>query len=250
MATPKAATTTPTQWYTPAEATDATAKVDGATTTTTSYRATNYRTVEIDIDVNTAPEQHTSNRTTTPKDINNATTQYRHNVAHAKRNNHTDSGRRCDSLSGHAFLVGSETRKPIKMTIKIRSCRFCNKCQDDDNDPRFVEQYLEDNEEKHCVTPYPLRPWQEELHATLILEPHPTEIIFIVDTTGNQGKSWFARYYTDLHDNAQIIVPGKKADMALVVDPAMKVFFFDCPRSKQGEYIQYDFLDRQDHHRR
>lgn len=109
--------------------------------------------------------------------------------------------------------------------------------------PTFVDQYIEDNKETHKVTPHPLREWQQDLHAILIQEPNPREIHFVVDIGGNQGKSWFARYYTDLHDNAQIIIPGKKADMALVVDETMKVFFFDCPRSKQGDFIQYDFLE-------
>ena len=31
--------------------------------------------------------------------------------------------------------------------------------------------------------------------------------------------------------------------MAYVVNEDNKVFFFDCPRSKQGEFIQYDFLE-------
>ena len=73
--------------------------------------------------------------------------------------------------------------------------------------------------------------------------PHKREIIFIVDRVGNQGKSWFSRYFCERHDSAQIIVPGKKADMAYVVREDMKTFFLDCPRSKQGEYIQYDFLE-------
>lgn len=46
-----------------------------------------------------------------------------------------------------------------------------------------------------------------------------------------------------MNDNATIIIPGKKADMAYVVNPDCKTFFFDCPRSKQGEFIQYDFLE-------
>ena len=73
--------------------------------------------------------------------------------------------------------------------------------------------------------------------------PDKREIIFIVDRAGDQGKSWFARYFCDRHDDAMIIVPGKKADMAYVVREDCKTFFLDCPRSKQGEYIQYDFLE-------
>lgn len=109
--------------------------------------------------------------------------------------------------------------------------------------PKFVEQYLDDNRPKHKVPTHPLRDWQQRLHARLILAVDPREIIFVIDANGNQGKSWFARYYTDIHSNAQIIVPGKKADMALVVREDAKVFFFDCPRSKQGDFIQYDFLE-------
>jgi hypothetical protein len=31
--------------------------------------------------------------------------------------------------------------------------------------------------------------------------------------------------------------------MALVLDTCARVIFFDFPRSKQGNYIQYDFLE-------
>lgn len=108
--------------------------------------------------------------------------------------------------------------------------------------PRFVKDYIEDLKEKVTVQPFPLRLWQANLNATLALPPNTREIIFIVDRMGNQGKSWFARYYEDLHDNAQIIVPGKKADMAYTIEDK-RVYFLDCPRSKQGDFIQYDFLE-------
>jgi len=109
--------------------------------------------------------------------------------------------------------------------------------------PRFVDQYIEDNRPKCVVDPHPLRDWQATLHARLILAPDKREIIFIIDKVGNKGKSWFARYYCDMHENAMIIIPGKKADMAYVAKEDKKVFFFDCPRSKQGDFIQYDFLE-------
>ena len=109
--------------------------------------------------------------------------------------------------------------------------------------PKFVDQYLDDNRPKHKVQTHPLRPWQQTLYQRLVLAPEDRCIIFIVDQTGDTGKSWFARYYTDIHDNAQIIIPGKKADMAYVVREDARVFFLDCPRSKQGEFIQYDFLE-------
>lgn len=109
--------------------------------------------------------------------------------------------------------------------------------------PRFVKEYLDDQKPQEKVEAHPLREWQQTLYNKLILPPDKRTIEFVVDITGNQGKSWFARYYTDIHDNAQIIIPGKKADMAYVVDESMKVFFFDCPRCKNGDFIQYDFLE-------
>jgi hypothetical protein len=107
--------------------------------------------------------------------------------------------------------------------------------------PRFVREYVDGKKTQHKVALHPLREWQQSLHTRLATEPNEREIIFIVDQLGNQGKSWFARYYCDYHKNAQIIVPGKKADMAYVVREECRVFFLDCPRSKQGDFIQYDF---------
>lgn len=109
--------------------------------------------------------------------------------------------------------------------------------------PRFVKDYITDSRPKILVDPHPLRQWQSDLHDKLVLEPDKREITFIIDLEGNKGKSWFARYYCDLHENAQIVIPGKKADMAYVIREDAKVFFFDCPRSKQGDFIQYDFLE-------
>jgi hypothetical protein len=90
---------------------------------------------------------------------------------------------------------------------------------------------------------HPLRPWQETLNNRLKHTPDKREIIFIIDRFGNQGKSWFARYFCSIHDDAQIIVPGKKADMSYIIKEECKTFFLDCPRSKQGDFIQYDFLE-------
>jgi Putative viral replication protein len=109
--------------------------------------------------------------------------------------------------------------------------------------PRFVKEYINDKKEKFTVENHELRPWQSTLNSRLLRTPDKREIIFVIDLTGNKGKSWFARHYCDLHNNAQIIVPGKKADMSYVVRDDCRVFFLDCPRSKQGDFIQYDFLE-------
>lgn len=109
--------------------------------------------------------------------------------------------------------------------------------------PRFVREYISDMRPKITVDAHPLREWQATLNGTLLLPPNDRTIIFIVDITGNQGKSWFARYYCDLHSNGQVIIPGRKADMAYTIEEEMRVFFLDCPRSKQGDFVQYDFLE-------
>lgn len=109
--------------------------------------------------------------------------------------------------------------------------------------PRFVHDFIQDNIPKKAVDAHPLRDWQQQLNHDLLLPPDRRKIIFIVDFTGNTGKSWFCHYYCGLHENAQVILPGKKADMSFVLDPLIRVLFVDAPRSKQGEYLQYDFLE-------
>lgn len=109
---------------------------------------------------------------------------------------------------------------------------------------RFAEEYVRDHCPTYNVPVHPLRPWQSELNAKLNGEVDPREIVFLIDVVGNQGKSWFFRYYEQNHPKStQIIIPGKKADMAYVLRVGNRVVLFDCPRSKQGEYVQYDFLE-------
>lgn len=109
--------------------------------------------------------------------------------------------------------------------------------------PRFALDYVADNVARPEVVVHPLREWQQNLTELLQGEPNSRSIVFIVDTLGNKGKSWFARYYASTNENVQIVQPGKKADMAYALDTMTKVLFLDAPRSKQGEYIQYDFLE-------
>lgn len=109
--------------------------------------------------------------------------------------------------------------------------------------PSFVRDFVADHRPKPEVEDHRLRRWQQMLYDILISPPNPREIIFIVDPEGNQGKSWFARYFRQRHKEAQIVLPGKKADMAYIINPECTIFIFDCPRSKQGDFIQYDLLE-------
>jgi len=110
--------------------------------------------------------------------------------------------------------------------------------------PRFVVEYLNDHWPKKVHPTHPLRPWQQDLWEVLEEDPNDSRTIhFVVDQVGNQGKTWFCYHYQSNHENTQILVPGPKKDMAFILDRAAKVIFLDAPRSKQGEYLQYDFLE-------
>lgn len=109
---------------------------------------------------------------------------------------------------------------------------------------RFCLEYIDDHYPKNIIQEHELRPWQTSLKTLLEAPADRRKIIFVVDEIGNSGKSWFAHYYTrSVGDEAQVMLPGKKADMAYALKPGLKVLFLDAPRSKQGEFIQYDFLE-------
>lgn len=143
-------------------------------------------------------------------------------------------GRRTD-LDAFREAVKSGTRK--LSDLRELHSEVCAKY------PRFVADYLDDTGPKILVTAHPLRPWQAALNQTLLLPPDARCITFIVDPAGNKGKSWFAHYYCGLHDNAMVLLPGRKLDMAFMLRSDIRVVFLDAPRSKQGEFVQYDFLE-------
>lgn len=109
--------------------------------------------------------------------------------------------------------------------------------------PRFVTDYISHHKPKAVPESYPLYEWQETLSRDLLLPPSDRPIVFVVDLVGNSGKSWFADWFTYHNPNCQIILPGKKADMSYALKENNRVLFIDAPRSKQGEFIQYDFLE-------
>jgi len=109
---------------------------------------------------------------------------------------------------------------------------------------RFCLEYINQNYPEVVIPVHELRPWQVALKEKLEQQADRRKIIFVVDEIGNSGKSWFAHYYARLlGSTCQVILPGKKADMAYTLRPGLKVLFLDAPRSKQGEFIQYDFLE-------
>lgn len=110
--------------------------------------------------------------------------------------------------------------------------------------PNFVHNYIETKlTKKRDIPRHELRTWQQDLWSDIERQVDVRKIIFIVDVIGNSGKSWFCDYVQELKSNVQIITPGKKTDMALAFCTTTEILFLDAPRSKQSEYIQYDFLE-------
>lgn len=110
---------------------------------------------------------------------------------------------------------------------------------------RFCESYLLDKQCKPRLACHALRKWQVSMVEKLRLVADSRTVNFVVDLNGNAGKSWFANYCAMLHpDTVQILSPAKRADMAYALNIAVRVLFIDAPRSKQGEYIPYDFLEQ------
>ena len=44
------------------------------------------------------------------------------------------SGRRCDSNSGHSFLVGALQRHPFLFALVLKCCKLCIMCEDKEDD--------------------------------------------------------------------------------------------------------------------
>lgn len=108
--------------------------------------------------------------------------------------------------------------------------------------PRFVRECRDIYTSVPEVENHTLRPWQQTLEDKLALPPGDREIIFIVDTAGNQGKTWYAKYYCQSHANAQYLEPGKKADMAHSLENDKRVLFVNVTR-QQVDHLQYSFLE-------
>lgn len=107
----------------------------------------------------------------------------------------------------------------------------------------FVVEYVLDHSPAIKVADYPLHEWQTDLLRKLEGDPDDRTIQFIVDQSGNNGKTWFAHWYSSKHADCQVMCPGKLADMAYILRTDIRVLIIDAPRSKQGEFLQYDFLE-------
>lgn len=87
-----------------------------------------------------------------------------------------------------------------------------------------------------------LRPWQADLYARLEGEADDRTVEFIVDRDGGLGKSWFCGYVYSKLPGCQLLGPGKRDDLAHVVDERCRIFLFNIPRG-QMEYLNYGLLE-------
>lgn len=100
----------------------------------------------------------------------------------------------------------------------------------------------------HRATPRRLefeepREWQVDLKEILDVEPDDRKIIFLVDETGNKGKSWFCRWYlSEYPQKTQVLGIGKKDDLAHHIDVTKTHFLFNLARG-QMEYLNYPLLE-------
>lgn len=151
---------------------------------------------------------------------------------------HKGQGKRSDLEElRDAINQGESCRKKLRQDYPSVCAKY----------PNFVSQLIIDQIPAPKVEAHPLREWQSQLCSDLKRSPDARTINFVVDRDGNGGKSWFCAYYTSLFGKSVILKPGKKADMVYALmsqmDKDTRVVFIDAPRSKQGEYLQYDFLE-------
>lgn len=113
--------------------------------------------------------------------------------------------------------------------------------------PRFVLEYLKQHEAPVELEDHPLRNWQQLLLDSIMGEVSPREVTFVIDEKGNGGKTWFSSYVRKLlPEKVFLCLPGKKSDMVYALNTLgfkPTVCIIDAPRSKQGEFLQYDFLE-------
>ena len=76
-----------------------------------------------------------------------------------------------------------------------------------------------------------LKPWQHVV-MKLIEMQEDREILFVIDGTGNQGKTWLTQYIT-LTKEGQCFDSTNKKDVAYALNPEKNIFVFDMTRANE-----------------
>jgi len=84
--------------------------------------------------------------------------------------------------------------------------------------------------------------WQTALEL-LLEEPAEDRMVrFYVDTVGGSGKSWFCGYLYTKRDDVQLLGPGKRDDIAHMIELGKRIFLFNIPRGSM-EFLNYGLLE-------
>lgn len=87
------------------------------------------------------------------------------------------------------------------------------------------------------------REWQRDLEQQLDNDADDRTVLFVVDHEGNQGKTWFVKWYEAKHpDQSQRLRAAKRDDMAHAIVSGKRVFFIDVPRGGM-ELFQYGICE-------
>jgi hypothetical protein len=106
--------------------------------------------------------------------------------------------------------------------------------------PKFAELCIETRplEQKKD---FQLHPWQQQLLMKLAQDPDDRTIYWVVDPTGNTGKSWFADLLCRNY-GAKELQAGHK-EIAYYYQGEW-IAVFDIPRNEPEEYVQYQVMEK------
>ena len=92
-----------------------------------------------------------------------------------------------------------------------------------------------------------LKPWQEKLVE--LIKPSEREIIWIVGSVGNEGKTWFQKYLKDIHGVRVFDANIKKSSKCILhilskeIVSLKDLFLFNVPRSFNMDDFPYEMLE-------
>lgn len=146
----------------------------------------------------------------------------------------TNQGKRNDLLVAKMMLDAGKTVEDVARNDETFSVFL--------KYPQALREYERMNAPSLKIEEHVLRDWQASLEKELLKPASDTKIKFIVDLTGNSGKTWFAKYWMVKHPHTQILSPAKKQDMIYCIDEHIKYLFVNCTR-EQCEILNYSFLE-------
>jgi hypothetical protein len=91
-----------------------------------------------------------------------------------------------------------------------------------------------------------LRPWQQHIADIIESPPSKRDIIVVLDTNGNCGKTWFQKHWSSLHpDTTAAVSNGKVADLSFIVQqkPLVNTIFYNLTRTVHG-VIAYQAIEQ------